>query len=416
MLLSNSESISNNKRLSLLLDKVAGLDVNDPDWPVTLEQWIKQHPAKWWSGVWLASEIKGDTGQIFSPEQPSDFTLKESFADAKLNIAENLLASGAGTDRMLTCWAEDGPIELIGRVKLKEIAGRFASAFADLGLQAGDKVVIDLPNVPDKLGAFLGASWLGLTSVLHFPWDNLDMQVADSWEDMRPKLILSCDGYRRNGKWIDCARKITRLAEKFHNSAMIVPVPCARSRDDVQNIAGVLGWEKFQRIGMGGGRTYQHINFNQELVCFYEEKNQTWESISTGEWLLHNLSFWRLQTDIGLNCHSLYIGPQSHENWLKGVCALATGTDIVLYDGAADAMNEQLYWRIIEREKVRIVRIDESWLMKLFESKANPHQNHQLESVQVVIVDGKTTDDHIRFLREKCFVNVEQIILADDCT
>ncbi|MBL1431717.1 MAG: hypothetical protein COA60_009480 [Robiginitomaculum sp.] len=276
--------------------------------------------------------------------------------------------------------------------------------------------MIDLPNVPDKLGAFLGASWLGLTSVLHFPWDNLDMQVADSWEELSPKLILSCDGYRRNGKWVDCAAKIQRLAEKFHNSAMIVPVPCAGSRIDVQGIDGVLSWEKFQRIGRGGGRTYQHINFNQELACFYDGQSRGYKSVSTGEWLLRNLSFWRLQTDIGMNCHSLYIGSQSHEYWLKGVCALAMGTDIVLYDGAANAMNEQLYWRIIEREKVRIVRIDESWLDSLLKAKADPHQNHQLESVQVVIVDGKITDAHIKFLREKCFVNVEQIILADDCT
>ncbi|MCF6293122.1 MAG: hypothetical protein L3J04_06995, partial [Robiginitomaculum sp.] len=112
--------------------------------------------------------------------------------------------------------------------------------------------------------------------------------------------------------------------------------------------------------------------------------------------------------------HNLYIGSQSHEYWLKGVCALATGTDIVLYDGAANAMNEQLYWRIIEREKVRIVRIGVKWLNSLLKAKVDPHQNHQLSSVQVVIVDGKITADHIKFLREKCFVNVEKIIRADN--
>lgn len=395
--------LPDNRRMSLLIEKVAGIDPAEPDWQINLQDWVANHPAKWWQGVWIACEIKGDPGQIISPQIANSADLSQMFVNARLNVAENLLGSGPRLDHALTCWAEDGPRQRWSRANLKEISGRFASGFAELGLTAGDQVVIDLPNVPEKLAAFLGASWIGLTSIFHQPWQTQDSLKEDPWEALSPSLVLSCDGYRRGGAWVDCASKITRIAQKYRGKIPVIPVPCAGSKSDIQNLDNIMPWLNFERLGKGGGRSYRYVNFAHELAKIPNEKAIGYHSVSSGNWLLPTMYRWRLQSDIGPGAHCFFIGADDENDWLSSISALAVGSDIVLYDGSAKAMNKQVFWRIIEREKAKVIEVNAKQIAMLKKLDNGPIENHFLRCVEVVIVNGKLSVNDFRFLQEKCF-------------
>ncbi|VAV93680.1 hypothetical protein MNBD_ALPHA06-1012, partial [hydrothermal vent metagenome] len=61
------------KRLGLLLERVAGVSVAQPDWQGKLANWIAQHPNRCGKGVGLLAKLKATRAELnpqpYSPVQ-----------------------------------------------------------------------------------------------------------------------------------------------------------------------------------------------------------------------------------------------------------------------------------------------------------------------------------------------------------
>jgi len=389
------------KRFAALLERVAGISAEADDWPAQLNKFITTHPHRWWHGVWIACEIKGEPGAM--TPAPGSISVAQVFCDARINIAENILGFGPRQVNAITAWAEDGPQNRWSRARLKEMAGRFASGFSGLGLQCGDHVVLNLPDIPEKIAAFLGASWLGLISVLDPPWRDVANDPSSAWREFEPKLILSCDGYRRNGQWMDQADQLQHLIRTFADTAKVIAVPCAGSRIDVQNLSGILPWQQFDRLGKGGGKPFEYVGFDHELAKIPNTDNTGFISIQSGLWLISALQQWRLLLDVQPECHIFNAVNLAQDDWLLGVCVLATGTDIVVYDGDISAMNGQILWRIIEREACKLVQFDADAMAALVHEQHAPMDNHILDRVETVVFERKTPAAQQKLIGEAGF-------------
>ncbi len=391
------------KRFTLLAQQLAGVTLGTENWQDELQSWINANPAKWWHGVWVACEIKGEPGQLnHDATRPGAL-----FTNAKINVAENLLVFGGRNERALTAWDEDGFRARWSRADIKEMSGRFASAFVALGLQSGDRVVIHLPNTLEKVAAFIGASWLGISSVIEPVLAGIGAGRARLWPDFSPKLIITCDGYRRDGVWYDQGDCIAQFGQSADQNLKIIVVPAAGSSQDVQSMRGVLPWSDFTRLGKGGGRPFSYVSYNHELAQIYQTDGDGFTQIVSGDYLLSALQDWQLFADIGLASHILMADVQSQKDWLTMVGALATGSDLLCYDGSPCAMNEQVFWRMIERENVKIVRISENMMQFIRNNKQSPRINHQLDHVALLQLDRGISDADTAYLREECFIHAK---------
>jgi len=395
------------KRFTILVRKLSGIEVGAKDWRQQLANWVQAHPCAWWQGVWIACEIKGDPGEHGLDDQNKTPDIGEIFSNARINIAENIFTFGPLNDDSLIAWAEDGPRSIWARARLKEMAGRFASAFHELGLNSGDRVVIHLPDVPEKIAAFLGACWMGLVPVIEPPWARPIHGRDTCWAEFSPKLILTCDGYRRDGVWVDNGSFLEKLTAQTKDDLIVVPVPCAGSRRNVQSKAEVMPWDTFDKLGKGGGFSYRYIPFVQELAFLYQNDDADFKMIKSGEWLTSMLMDWLLWVDIGVGAHIFASDIREQSNWLRLIAALATGSDVILYNGDHGAMNGQVLWRIIEREQVKVVHITQKLLAEIQNGKAEPKQNHHLDRVELVIVEGAISTAQKDFLQTSCFVNAK---------
>src|SRR5699024_12557986 len=83
--------------------------------------------------------------------------------------------------------------------ELKEQVMSVAASLRDLGVEAGDRVVAYMPNIPETTVAFYACASIGAIWSSCSP-DMGTNSVIDRFAQIEPKVLLAVDGYRYGGK------------------------------------------------------------------------------------------------------------------------------------------------------------------------------------------------------------------------
>src|SRR6266700_488270 len=166
----------------------------------------------------------------------SDAPFWKWFAGGKLNVSYNCV------DRHLEKYKnkaafifvgeleEDAPVAITYQ-ELYYRVNEMAALLRDFaGLKAGDRVTIHMPVVPELPITMLACARLGVVhSVVFggFSGEACGMRAADSGS----KVLVTIDGYSRNGKWVD------------HKASADVAVHTATKEG--QHIDKVLVWKRY---------------------------------------------------------------------------------------------------------------------------------------------------------------------------
>ena len=132
----------------------------------------------------------------------SDAPHAKWFADGRLNVAVNCVdrhvQAGHGDQVAINWEGEPGDSRVITYADLKDEVCKAANALSSLGLQAGDRVAIYLPMIPEAIFSMLACARLGLThSVVFggFSAEALRSRIIDA----SAKLVITADGQYRRG-------------------------------------------------------------------------------------------------------------------------------------------------------------------------------------------------------------------------
>jgi acetoacetyl-CoA synthetase len=170
-----------------------------------LHSWSINNPGQFWSQAWNDLEIVGSKGSNFYA-QGSDFISSKFFTDARLNVAENLLAKGKDSDIAVVSILEDGTRSETTWADLRIKVAATAAAMRAEGVVAGDRVVAWVPNITETIIYALGALSVGAVVSTASP-DFAPHAVEDRFGQVEPKIFLAADGYQYNGKFFDCSIK-----------------------------------------------------------------------------------------------------------------------------------------------------------------------------------------------------------------
>lgn len=125
------------------------------------------------------------------------------FVGGKLNVAHNCVdrhVEAGNGDRVAIYWeGEPGDSRRITYSDLQREVSKTANALAELGVQAGDRVAIYLPMLPEAVFSMLACARLGaLHSVVFggFSSEALRSRINDA----EAKVVITCDGQYRRGK------------------------------------------------------------------------------------------------------------------------------------------------------------------------------------------------------------------------
>ena len=156
-------------------------------------------------GTWrdLAREHLNWQKDFFQVLDRTDAPFFRWFADGTLNVSENCLdrhvEAGLGERTAIIWEGEPGEVRRISYAELLAEVCRAANAMKELGIEAGDRVVIYMPMIPEAAIAMLACTRIGAThSVVFgaFSSQALRERIADAGA----RLVITADGGYRRGE------------------------------------------------------------------------------------------------------------------------------------------------------------------------------------------------------------------------
>jgi acetyl-CoA synthetase len=301
------------------------------------------------------------------PDQTLDWSrppFAKWFADGKLNVAHNCVdrhvEAGHGDRVALHFEGEPGDSRALTYADLQREVSRAAHALTELGVEAGDRVAIYLPMIPEAVIAMLACARIGAPHSVVFGGFSADA-LATRIQDADARIIITADGGHRRGK----------------PSALKPAVDEALTRPGTENVRNVL---VVRRTGQDTEWTEGRDLWWHEVVDRQPEQHTAepfdaehplfilYTSGTTGKpkGILHTSGGYLTQT--AYTHHAVFdLKPESDVYWCTADVGwvtghsyivygpLANGATQVLYEGTPDTPHHGRWWEIVQKYGVTLL-------------------------------------------------------------
>ena len=322
--------------------------------------------------------------QVMDASRGPEWT--EWFRGGRLNIARNCLDRWAASDRVACIWeGENGETRSINFAVLQAEANRVANGLLALGLNAGDRVAMCMPMVPEILSILYGCFKAGLIVVPIFAGFGAGA-IAARLKDSGARVLFTADHLERRGKLLTLAEKIPAMAEH----TVVLPYP----RGQASGLpTGAMTWGDFLRNQPPEAATASLESESKALLLYtsgttgkpkgtVHTHGGTLAQTGKEIWLAFDHKprdrfFWL--SDIG---------------WMMGPWTIIGnhlfGGTIFLYDGAPDYPGPMRLWEMIERHRLTVFGISPTAIRILSKHAA---QLPPMESLRLLGSSGEPWDE-----------------------
>jgi acetyl-CoA synthetase len=286
------------------------------------------------------------------------------FHDGELNVSYNCLdrhvQAGRGDRVALLFEGEPGDTKTYTYSELLAEVKRAANVLTKLGIQAGDRVAIYMPMIPEAIIAMQAVARVGAVHSVVFGGFSADSLTARI-QDASAKLVITADGGFRKGKAsalkpaVDEALADGKCPTIEH---VLVVKRCGNQVDWTQGRD--LWWD--QELGAAAG---EHVaqGFNAEHPLFI-----LYTSGTTGKpkGILHTSGGYLTQASythknvFDLHPETDVYWCTADVGWITGHSyvaygPLANGATQVIYEGTPDSPDWGRWWEIVQKYKVSIL-------------------------------------------------------------
>jgi acetyl-CoA synthetase len=301
-------------------------------------------------------------------EKPTQ-TLDESnapfykwFADGKLNASYNCLdrhVEAGNGDRVAFHWrGEEGEERDITYADLHRDVQRFANALKDRGIDKGDVVGIYLPMIPEVVISMLACARIGAPHNVVFGGFSPEA-VRERMEFSDAKALITVDGARRKGKTAGIKSAVDEEGIGDLPSIETIFVVKATG-DDCEMKDGRDVWFGDAMESADAECPAEPMDAEQPLFVLYTSGSTAKPKgvlHTTGGYLLGVTFTHRYVFDLKPESDVFWCG--ADVGWVTGHSyivygPLSNGATGVMYEGAPDYPDKDVWWDIIESNKVTI--------------------------------------------------------------
>ncbi|MED5389112.1 MAG: acetoacetate--CoA ligase [Pseudomonadota bacterium] len=348
-----------------------------------LHAWSVASPEAFWQQVWDFCDIQGEPGPTVLT-RGDRFQDTRWFPDGQLNYAENLLQRN-DTHPALISVLEDGSREVISYAQLRVAAGQVAAQLTSAGIQPGDRVAGYMPNRIETVIAALGAAWVGAV------WSSCSPDfgvsgVLDRFGQIEPRVLVACDGYHYNGKWIDLEPRINALHDALKPELLVV-VP---GKGDSSRVQKALIWQTWLEAA-GPAPAFTRLPFNHPLFILYSSGTTGQPKCivhGAGGTLLQQAKELQLHGDVGPDDTLFYFTTCGWMMWNWLICGLHTGATLVLYDGNPGYPSTARLFDLIDAEGITHFGTSAKFIQAVEKSGLVPAQSHRMDRLRTLFSTG----------------------------
>jgi len=324
---------------------------------------------------------------------PPDFTwFKGGLTNLAYNCLDANLKKGRG-NRPAIIWenGEGFPSRMITYDQLDREVGEFANALKAVGIGKGDRVTIYMPMVPEAAIAMLATTKIGAIHSVIFGGFGYGA-IADRIENAGSKVVVTADvAYRRGGQIK--LKEIVDEALKSSGKEIKHVIVLKRGSQNVPMTSGRdLSWK--EAVARGQEADVEKMRAEELAFILYTSGTMAKPKgtvqphgsyqvyiYSMGKWIydMQPDDIWWSTSDVG---------------WIVGhsyvvYAPLLFGCTTIMYEGLPDYPTPDIWWRIIEKNKVTKLWISPTGARSLMKYGDEYPKKYNLSTMKMVACAGE---------------------------
>jgi len=345
--------------------------------------WAEQADALHWHERW---------SQVLDWSNPP---FAKWFVGGKLNVAYNCVdrhVEAGNGERVAFHWrGEEGEERDITYADLHRDVQRFANALKDRGIGPGDVVGIFLPMIPEVVVAMLACARIGAPHNVVFGGFS-PQSVRERMEFSEARALITVDGARRKGKTAPIKQQVDEVMGDL-DSIETVFVVQATGIDAPMGERDVWFHEAMEAAD--AECPAEPLDAEHPLYILY-----TSGSTAKPKGILHTTGGYL--TQVAYTHRVVFdLQPESDVYWCSADVGwvtghsyivygpLANGATSVMYEGAPDYPDKDIWWELCERYKVSLFYTAPTAIRACIKWGAEYPQRHDLSSLRLLGTVGE---------------------------
>ncbi|MDI6805066.1 MAG: acetate--CoA ligase [Candidatus Bathyarchaeia archaeon] len=389
------------------------------EYPPKLKSMLKkalEDPENFWG------EIAGELhwfkrwDKVFEWNYPNFTWFKNGITNISYNCTEYHVNKGRG-DCTAIIWenGEGQPTRKLTYEQLLQEVKRFAAGLKALGVKKGDRVTTYMPMIPEAAIAMLATTRIGAIHSVVFGGFGYGA-LADRIADAEPKVVVTADVGFRRGETINL-KEVVDEALKVSGKSVEKVITLKRGEKEPLMISkrDVL-WDEAIEKGKGVNAEAERMRADELAFILYTSGTMAKPKgtvqphgsyqvyiYAMGKWVydLNENDVWWSTSDIGwIVGHSYVI-----------YAPLLFGCTTIMYEGVPDHPTPDVWWQIIEKNRVTKLWISPTGVRTLMKYGDEWPKKHDLSSIKLVVCAGEVLNPPAwEWLQKKVFEDKVPVI------